>query len=48
MPMPSPLRLLAYALAAILIPVAVFFVIQGAVMLYDLYEFLQWVEEYGE
>lgn len=48
MPMPSPLRILAYALAVILIPAAVFFLVQGAVMLYDLYEFLQWVERYGE
>jgi len=48
MPIPSPLRFLACALAAVVAPVALYFFVQGAVMLYELYQFIQWVKEFGE
>lgn len=48
MPMPSPLRVLLCALAAAAMSVALYLCIQGAVMLYELYQFVQWVREYGE
>lgn len=48
MPMPSLPRLFLYALAAAVLSLALYFVIRGAVMLYELYQFMQWVEEFGE
>jgi hypothetical protein len=48
MPIPSPLRLVMGVLAAAVMSVALYFFMQGAVMLYELYQFTQWVKEFGE
>jgi hypothetical protein len=48
MPTPSPLRILLCALAITLMSVALFLCIQGAVMLYELYQFIEWAKEFGE
>jgi hypothetical protein len=42
-PMPSPLRILAYAALVSALIVAVYFCVQAAVMIYDLYSILQWL-----
>lgn len=44
---PSPLRALLCALAATLISIALYLSIQGAVMLYEAYQFIQWMREFG-
>lgn len=46
--MPSPLRALLCALAAALMSAALYLCIQGAVMLYELYQFTQWLEGFSE
>lgn len=43
MPMPSPLRVLAYTLLAVVLTVALCFCIQMGVMLYDFYLIIQWL-----
>lgn len=43
--MPSPLRALLYLLTATLISAALCLCIRGAVMLYETYQTLQWIEE---
>jgi hypothetical protein len=48
MPVPSPLRLVVGVLSAVVMSVALYFFVQGAVMLYELYQFTQWVKEFGE
>lgn len=45
MPMPSPLRALACLLGAVLVSIALYACIQGAVMLYDMYQLIDWIEE---
>jgi hypothetical protein len=40
----SPLRALAYAVLASAVAVALYFFVQTAVMLYDLYQILEWAE----
>lgn len=40
----SPLRILAYAVLASAVAVAIYFFIQTAVMFYDLYQILEWME----
>lgn len=42
-PIPSPLRALAYALLATVLVFAVYMCVQAAVMIYDLYMILQWL-----
>lgn len=46
--MMSPLRAVLYVLAAVLATAALYVCIQGAVFLYELYRFTQWIEEFGE
>lgn len=46
--MPSPLRVFLCALAAALASVVLYTCIQGAVTLYELYQFTQWMKEFGE
>lgn len=41
---PSPLRILAYAVFASAVAVALYFLVQTAVMFYDLYQILEWME----
>lgn len=48
MPIPSSLRLVMAALAAVLLSVSLYLCIQGVVMLYELYQFTEWVEEFSE
>lgn len=44
MPIPSPLRILAYAVLTSAVAVALYFLVQTAVMFYDLYQILEWAE----
>lgn len=48
MPISSPLRLVMGALAAVVLSLVLYICVQGAVMLYELYQFTQWVKEFGE
>lgn len=48
MPIPSPLRLAMTVLAAVLLSAVLYVCVQGAVMLYELYQFTLWVKEFGE
>lgn len=43
-PMPSPLRVLAYAVLISALALAVYFCVEMAMMLYDFYMILQWLE----
>ena len=43
----SPLRLLAYAMLTSALTVAVYVCVQTAVMIYDLYQILQWLGEFS-
>lgn len=47
-PMPSPLRILAYAALTSALIVAVYICTQAAVMIYDFYQILQWLGEMAE
>jgi hypothetical protein len=40
----SPLRALAYAVLAVAVVLALYFFVQAAMMLYDLYQILEWME----
>jgi hypothetical protein len=44
-PMPSPLRILLHLLAALLLGISLYICIQGALILYDAYQFLTWLQD---
>lgn len=48
MPIPSPLRILAYAALTSALVVALYVCAQTAVMIYDFYQILQWLGEMAE
>lgn len=45
MPTPSPLRAFTCLLIASLVSASLYVCIRGAVMLYDMYQLIQWIEE---
>jgi hypothetical protein len=46
--MPSPLHALFYLLLTSLLAATLYTCVQGVVMIYDLYQILQWVRELAE
>lgn len=45
--MPSPLRVLLQLLVAVLVSIALYVCIQGALLLYDVYQFIDWLGSLG-
>lgn len=47
-PMPSPLRAILYAVIATVLAASLYVCIEAAVMIYDFYQIIQWLEALAE